>query len=130
MPLRRSGDWLKLSWQIGVTLPLVAAVFWLMTGWINDYVLSQTESRVTSLPAQGPHQVQLSLNVTIVSISAEIDHSEEFTEVSIRTIGSALEEMEFKFPVTELAAIENAIAQELNLAPQDIHPLIRYRIDE
>jgi hypothetical protein len=65
-----------------------------------------------------------------VSIDAEIDRSTQVSEVSIRAVGSPLEEMEFKFPVTDFAGLEQAIAQELGLPVTDIHTLIRYRINE
>jgi hypothetical protein len=65
-----------------------------------------------------------------VSIDAEINRQTQLTEVSLRTVGSPLEEMEFKFPVTDFVKVERAIAQELGLSQNDIHKLIRYRIDE
>jgi len=110
-------------------LPSVGVAFWLVTQWMTDRVLSQTAPPTTQLQAEGQHQVQLDLSLTIVSIDAEINQQTAITEVSIRAIGSPLEEMEFKFPVTEYADIEAAIAQELNLAPEAIRQLIRYRID-
>lgn len=130
MPPRWTADWLKLGWRISILLPFVGTAFWAMTGWINQRVLSQTHSTTAQLQAEGQHQVQLSFNLTIVSIDAEINRHTQLTEVSIRTVGSPLEEMEFKFPVTEFVAVEKAIAQELGLPPSDITKLIRYRIDE
>ncbi|MEQ8754453.1 MAG: hypothetical protein RID09_13185 [Coleofasciculus sp. G1-WW12-02] len=130
MPPRWTADWLKLGWKIGLLLPFVGTAFWVMTGWIDQRVLSQTHSTTAQLQAQGQYQVQLSFNLTIVSIDAEINRQTQLTEVSIRTVGSSLEEMEFKFPVTEFVAVERAIAQELGLLPNDITKLIRYRIDE
>lgn len=118
-----------LGWKVGALLPLVGMMFWLMTGWIDRQVLSQTQTSTTQLQTAGQHQVELSLRLTIVSIDAEIDRSTQVSEVSIRVIGSSLEEMEFKFPVTEFAAVEQAIAQELGLPVSDIHNLIRYRIN-
>lgn len=130
MPLRWSSNWTRSVWKAGALLPLAGVSFWIITGWINQQVLGQTHATTTQLQAAGQHQVQLSLSLTIVSIDAEIDRSIQVSEVSIRTIGSPLEEMEFKFPITEFAAIEQAIAQELHLSVADIHNLIRYRIDE
>jgi hypothetical protein len=130
MPPRWTANWLKLGWKVGILLPLVGTTFWLMTGWVNQRVLSQTRSKYAQLQAEGQHQVQLSFNLTVVSIDAEINRQTQLTEVSIRTVGSPLEEMEFKFPVTDFLEVERAIAQELGLSQNDIHKLIRYRIDE
>jgi hypothetical protein len=129
MPLRWRSNWLTLGWKVGVLLTFVGILFWLMTGLINQQVLSQTYA-TTQLQAAGQHQVELSLSLTIVSIDAEINRPAQISEVSIRAIGSPLEEMEFKFPVTEFAAVEQAIAQELGLSVSEIHNLIRYRINE
>lgn len=126
----RNFNLLTLTWKIGLLLPSVGLAFWLVTGWMTDRVLSQTSPVSTPLQAEGQHQVNLDLSLTIVSIDAEINRKTQITEVSIRTVGSPLEEMEFKFPVAEFEAIEQAIAQELNLPRDDIHKLIRYRVDE
>lgn len=129
MPHRWTADWIKLGWRIGILLPFVGTAFWVMTGWINQRVLSQTQTKYAQLQAEGQHQVQLSFNLTIVSIDADINRRTQLTEVNIRTVGSPLEEMEFKFPVTEFVEIERALAQELGLSQNDINKLIRYRLD-
>lgn len=126
----RTGDWLTLSWKMGALLSLIGVIFWFVTGWVDERVLSQTQPTTAQLEAEGQYQVQLSLSLTIVSIDAEIDRQAQLTEVNVRTVGSPLEEMEFKLPVTEFADVEKAIAQELNLSPNDIRQLIRYRIDQ
>ena len=130
MPPRENSNWLTSGWKANAFLPFIGVLFWLVTGWMQQQVLSQTYTTTTQLQAAGQHQVELSLSLTIVSIDAEIDRSAEISEVSIRAIGSPLEEMEFKFPVTEFAAVEQAIAQELGLSAIEIHNLIRYRINE
>ena len=137
--MRSTPDWFNLSWKVGLILPAIAAIFWWTTGWISDTVLSQATPAPTQvedrtqkpmrLEAEGQYQVQFAANLTIVSIDAEIARSTQVTEGQIRTIGSSLEEMEFKFPVTEFTAIEQAIAAELKLSVEDIRELIRYRIN-
>jgi hypothetical protein len=49
--------------------------------------------------------------------------------VTVQTGGLALKELEFEYPVTEFAEVEQAIAQERNVTPDAIRPLIRYRIN-
>lgn len=130
MRLNPSIDWLNPTWKVALGIPLIGVLFWLTTGWMNQRVLSQAQATDVQLQTTKRHQVNLSLSLTIVSIDAEINRSTQVTEVSIRTIGSPLEEMEFKFPITEFAELERAIAQELRLSVRDIHQLIRYRINE
>ncbi|MFB2976876.1 hypothetical protein [Microseira sp. BLCC-F43] len=96
---------------------------------MSDRVLSQPSTTLDKLEAQGQYQVQLSLKLTVLSIDAAIDRTDNISEVNVRTMGSALEEMEFKFPTTEFTGVEKAIAQELGLSPNDIRKLIRYRLD-
>jgi hypothetical protein len=105
---------------VGLGFAMVATLFVLP-------VFSQPAIVLT--PATAYPTVELSLNLTVVSIDAEIAQAAQTTEVSIRTIGSLLEEIDFQLPVTKFAAIEQAIAQELNLAPATIHQLIRYRLN-
>lgn len=130
MRLHWSSAGLRSGWKKSALLPLIGLLFWLATGWINQQVFGQSRITTTQLQTAGQHQVKLSVSLTIVSIDAEIDPSAQISEVSIRAIGSPLEEMEFKFPVTEFAAVEQAIAQELGLSVTDIHNLIRYRINK
>lgn len=130
MRLHWSSAGLRSGWKKRALLPLIGLLFWLATGWINQQVFGQSRITTTQLQTAGQHQVKLSVSLTIVSIDAEIDPSAQISEVSIRAIGSPLEEMEFKFPVTEFAAVEQAIAQELGLSVTDIHNLIRYRINK
>lgn len=130
MPYPRwSTNLLNFRVLIWLLLPLVGAVFWLTTGWITDQVLSQTYPTTAQLNAEGQQQVQLSLSITILAIDAEVNRRGQSTEVNVRTGGSALEELEFAFPVAEFEQVEAAIAQELGLSPDDVRQLIRYRID-
>lgn len=124
-PINLSRPGLKL----GLLLVIVGVLFSLATGWLSHQVLSQPSITQAKLEARGQYQVNLSLKLTVLSIDAEIDRRRSITEVNIRTIGSALEEMEFKFPTTDFVGIEKAIAQELGLSTDDIHKLIRFRID-
>ncbi|NJM68263.1 MAG: hypothetical protein HC851_22655 [Acaryochloris sp. RU_4_1] len=129
MALRWGSQVFRSGWRAGILLLIVGVLFWLTIGLVHQQVLSQSRSTATRLQATGQHQVELSLRLTIVSIDAEIDRTTRVSEVSIRTVGSLLEEMEFKFPVTEFAAIEQAIAKELGLESSEIRNLIRYRIN-
>lgn len=128
-PPRRSARWLHLGLEFWLPLPLVGLTFWGLTGWFNQRVLSQPPTAVTAIEAPTPEQITLSLTLTVLSIDAEIDQRSRSTEVTVRTAGSALEEMEFKFPVTDFEDVEAAIAQELGLTREVTRSLIRYRID-
>lgn len=119
----------RFGFKLGLLLVVVGVLFGLATRWVSDRVLSQPSTTLDKLVAQGQYQVELSLQLTVLSIDAAIDRTHNIAEVNVRTMGSALEEMEFKFPTTEFAGVEKAIAQELGLSPNDIRKLIRYRLD-
>lgn len=125
--------WLTRFSQLGLEfwlpLPFIAAGIWLGSQWLNHRVLSQTYITVAQLDAERQQQINLALTLTVLSIDAEIDKSGGITEVTVQTGGSALKELEFEYPVTEYAAIEQAIAQELNVPADSVRSLIRYRLD-
>lgn len=115
--------------EFWLPLPLIAAGIWGGSLWLNHWMLSQTYATTTYLDAKQQQQVSIALTLNVLSIDAEIDHYSKSTEVSVQTAGSALKQLEFEYPVTEFVEVEQAIAQELNLSPDAIRTLIRYRID-
>ncbi|MBE7383034.1 MAG: hypothetical protein F6J95_016665 [Leptolyngbya sp. SIO1E4] len=120
----------QLGLEFWLPLPLIAAGFWLGAHWLNHQVMGypyEPTTQFTSTPEQP--QISLSLSLTIASIDAEIDQDDGTTEVTIQTIGNALQELEFEYPFVEFAQIEAAIVQELNLSPEVVRAMIRYRID-
>lgn len=119
----------RLGLEFWLPLPLIAAGIWAGSQWLNHQVLSQTHTPTVQLDAKQQQQVSLALTLTVLSIDAEIDRSGGTTEVAVQTGGSALKKLEFEYPVTEFAEIEQAIAQELSASPEAIRPLIRYQID-
>ncbi|MBE9127794.1 MULTISPECIES: hypothetical protein [unclassified Coleofasciculus] len=120
----------RLGLEFWLPLPLIGLFFLLGTGWINHHVLSYTYKTTAQLQADYKQQIEFSASLTIRSIEAEIDRRGELTEVTVRTADSALQEMEFEFPVTEFTEVDAAIAKELGLTPESVRPLIRYRIDD
>lgn len=121
----------RLGLEFWLPLPLVAGGIWGSSQWLNDRVLSRTSTTPAQLNANAKQQQQVSfaLTLTILSIDAEIDRRSGTTEVAIQAGGSALKELEFEYPLTEFAEVEQAIARDFNLSPKAIRTLIRYRID-
>ncbi|MFQ3616771.1 MAG: hypothetical protein SNJ57_11560 [Cyanobacteriota bacterium] len=112
-----------------LTLPAVGALFWLGTGWLNQRVLGQSYRLPSQIILPNPQQVELTLRLTVVSIDVEIDQSEGTSEVDVQVRGSTLQSLEFEYPLTDYATVERAIAQELNLPPDQVRQLMRYRIE-
>lgn len=129
MQLHRLKHFLGLSFQFWLPLLVTGGAFWVASGWFTKQVLSQTYAATTQIDTTGVQQVTISFSATVLSIDAEIDRQSNMTEVNIQTSGSSLQEMEFEYPLTAYADLEQAIAQDLGLQPSDVRNLIRYRIN-
>ncbi|MDI9634939.1 hypothetical protein QQ054_02375 [Oscillatoria amoena NRMC-F 0135] len=125
--LKRS--WLLASLEFCLPLPLLGLGFWMGSGWVAHQVLSYNYQTAQQLKADPEEVLNLAIDVTIVSIEAEINRRENFTEVQVNTADTTLKELRFEFPVTEVEAVEAAIIQELGLSPEAVQRLVRYRID-
>lgn len=128
----RSPHWLNvlnsLGLELWLSLPLLGLTFWLGTSLVTNQVLSFPYTTTAQLQTKEPLPVQIDFNV--LAIEAEIKPEEGFTKVEVETTNSAIKELKFEFPVTELSQAEAAIAQELKLSPEKVRGLIRYRIEE
>ncbi|HEY9751079.1 MAG TPA: hypothetical protein V6C63_20515 [Allocoleopsis sp.] len=123
--------WVRLAqrWlEFGLPLLCMTVVLWYGSQWLNHQVLSQTHATATQLDAT-PQQIQLRLTFSVLAIDAEVDRRLGNTEVTIQTAGSPLKELEFEYPITQFAELEQAIAQDLNLSAKMVRALIRYRLD-
>lgn len=119
----------KQSLEFWLPLLLITIGVWYGTQWLNSVVLSQTYNIKAELDTKQLQQAEVTLEFTVLAIDAEIDRRNKNTEVTVKTAGSSLKELEFQYPVIEFVDIEKAIAQQLNLPLNKIRKLIRYRID-
>jgi hypothetical protein len=119
----------KTSLGFGLPMLLTGVAFWAGSGWFTHQVLGQTDLAVTQLDTTGAHTVSVSFSVRVLAIDAEIDRASQVTEVTVRTGGSSLQEMEFEYPLADYAEVEQAVAQDLGLQPDEVRRLIRYRLD-
>ncbi|MCM1983898.1 hypothetical protein [Lyngbya confervoides] len=118
-----------LGLEFWLPLPLIGAGFWLGSAGLSHWVMGQPARDPERLSTQVQPPITLSLSLTITSLDAEIDRDSGRTEVTVQTSGSALQELEFEYPLVEFTEIEAAIAHELHLSLPTIRRLIRYRID-
>ncbi|MDV3347887.1 hypothetical protein D0962_20970 [Leptolyngbyaceae cyanobacterium CCMR0082] len=123
------GNTLKISLGFGLPMLLTGAAFWLSSGWLTRQVFGQSGSDVVPIDTTGAQTVNVAFMVRVLAIDAEIDQNLQITEVSVQIGGSSLQEMEFKYPLADYDEIEQAIAQDLDILPETVRSLIRYRID-
>lgn len=101
---------------------------WLMTGWISDWVLSRDAFPTNQSQTSLYPTTRFTRSLTLTSISAGIDRSENIAEVTCTTQNSPIKRLEFKVPIIESIALEKALAQELNTTPEAIRSLIQYQM--
>lgn len=119
--------WLQtLGLEFWLPLPLLGICFWVGGGLLTNQVLSRPYGTENTLQADVQLEVSLSVNVSL--IRAVVNQDEASTLVEVKTVNSALKQLEFEFPVTELSRVEAAIAQELGLSIEDVRRLVRYEI--
>ncbi|MBD2100313.1 hypothetical protein [Leptolyngbya sp. FACHB-261] len=117
----------SLGLEFWLPLPLLGLAFWLGCGLVTDQLLSQGyKTEGARLQANAQPQVQPAR--LVLAIRAAISTREGLSRVRVKTANSALKELEFEFPFTELDQVETAIARELGLSLQEVRTLVRYQI--
>ena len=114
---------LPRAWLV---LPILGLIFWYCSDIATDRLLSLPYGTVAQLEADT--QLEVSLEVTIVVVKAEIDKELGFTTVEVKNTNPLLTSLEFQFPVTEFGQVETAISQELGLSTAEVRKLVRYRV--
>lgn len=126
-----SPRWRQILYSLGLEfwlpLPLLGFAFWVGCGLVTDQLLSRPYGIAAQLKAS-PQLVEVHLAVDVLVILAEIQKSQGFTKVQVKTTDSVLKKLEFQFPVTQVSSVEAKIAQELKLSPENVRKLVRYQI--
>ncbi|MBE9211955.1 hypothetical protein IQ247_04340 [Plectonema cf. radiosum LEGE 06105] len=73
-------------------------------------------------------QIQVNPQVKVLGILAEIEKKRGLTKITVNTANSALQELEFELPVTELNSVKAMMIQELGLSRENVRMLVSYRI--
>lgn len=123
----RSRRWLKSAYY-WLLLPLIGLGIWLITAWITNWVLSNATLPITQLQTALYPTTRFERTLSITSISARIDRSDNLAEVTFATTDLPLTELEFKLPLVEPAVLETALSEALNISSAAIQSLIQYQI--
>lgn len=118
--------WYLLKKAYWVLLPLIGLGIWITTAWMTDWVLSHAPLPTTQLQTDLYPTTQFERTLTVTSIDARIDRSEDVTEVTFTIADSLLKRLEFKLPLVDPAALETALAKELKTTSAAIQSLIQY----
>lgn len=117
----------SLGLEFWVPLPLLGLVFWIGSGLVTTQMLNHSYNPKTYLRADMQLQGR---SKTVVLIKVEIKKNQGFSKVKVKTVNSALKQMEFQFSVTESSQIEAAIAQQLGLPTEYVKTIVRYQIED
>lgn len=117
----------SLGLEFWLPLPLLGLVFWIGGGFVTTQMLNHSYNPKTYLRADMQLQGR---SRTVVLIKVEIKKNQGFSKVKVKTVNSALKEMEFEFPITESSQVEAAIGQQLGLPTEYVKTLVRYEIED
>jgi CYTH domain-containing protein len=116
LPLRSLQALSSLGLEFWLPLPLLGLAFWVGGGFVMDQMLSR--SYVPEKYLQADTQPLKQAMPAVVSIKVDIEKHQGIATVKVKTVNSALKELEFEFPATECSQAEAVISQELGL-PRD-----------
>ena len=119
----------KLRKRHWLFLPLIGLGIWQITAWMTVWVLSNSFSLTNQLQTNFYPTTQLARTLTVTSIHMNVDRHNNIAEVTLTVTNSTLERLEFKFPFTEITALETALAKTLNTTSDAIQTLIRYGVE-
>lgn len=105
-------------------LPALGIVAWAVSGvgldwWLSRAYTTEKVLKLTASPAPP---------VVVVAIDVSIHRQQQFSIATVRTAGSPLRTLKFEFPVSDLAQIEAAIAQELGVSRSQVNRLMRVSV--
>lgn len=127
---RIRNHWLQaIGSKFWLPLPLMTLLLWFGCSAAADQVLSRPRDAKDKLQADA--QLDIRMSVDVMRIEAMIDRSDpsvQMARVEVQTAESILKKLEFEFPITDIAEVEGAIAQTLELSQSEVRGLIRYEI--
>jgi hypothetical protein len=100
---------------------LFAALIGLLTAGQTRQLFQQSYPSDLHLEASQSPAVQLQFTMTVTEM--QIDPHDDHTDVQVQVNHPSLRVLELQFPLTDVAAVERAIAQELGVSPAFLQPL-------
>lgn len=122
---------LKALYRSGIEfwlpLPLIAVLCWVLGSAMTNQVLNRSHNSVDKLQADTQTE---DTSETILAINAEIDPGRGITTLVVRVVEPTMADLNYEFPIVDIAQLEMAIAQELNLSIATVRRLASYRMVE
>lgn len=106
------------------SLPLLGLLFWASSSLIGQQLINQPNPTAPALQIEP----QPSPREQVLSIKVDIDRDRGVSLVNVRAVTSVIKQQEFEIPATNSRQVEGAIAQQLNLSPQQVKALVRYQV--
>ncbi len=115
----------SLGLEFWLPLPFLGLAFWVVSGLVTQHSLQLANQSVESFQIS-PDKAQPSSKILFIKVT--VDRDRNFSEVTVKQATQVYQKQEFKLTTTELAQIETAISQKLDLPPEKVRQLLRYQI--
>lgn len=115
----------SLGLEFWLPLPLLGLSFWLASGLLTEYSLNQSDRLIESFQIT-PDKAKP--DSSVLSIEVKVDRDRNTSKIQVKSSTQVYQQQEFELATTELGQIETAISQKLDLPPERVRQLLRYKI--
>ena len=115
----------SLGLEFWLPLPLLGLAFWFASGLLTDYSLNQSARPIESFQITLD---QAEPDFSVLLIKVKVDRARNISQIKVKSSTQVYQQQEFELATTELAQIETAISQKLDLPPERVRQLLRYQI--
>lgn len=115
----------SLGLEFWLPLPLLGLVFWVASGLLTEYSLNQSDRPIESFKITLD---QAKPDSTVLFIKVKVDRERNISQIKVKSSTQVYQQQEFELATIELAQIETAISQKLDLPLERVRPLLRYQI--
>lgn len=113
-----------LRLEFWLPLPLVGLAFWLVSGLITEHNLTQSDRQIEPMVI-APERAKPATNI----ISIEVRVNRNISQVRVKRATQEYKYHKFELNTTDLSQVETAVSQKLDLSPQQVRQLLRYRVE-
>ena len=115
----------SLGLEFWLPLPLLGFAFWVASGLLTEYSLNQSDLSIESFKITPD---RANPDFTVLFIKVKVDRERNTSQIKVKSSTQVYQQQEFELATTELAQIETAISQKLDLPPERVRQLLRYQI--
>ena len=115
----------SLGLEFWLPLPFLGLAFWVVSGLLTEHSLNQSDRPIESFNIT-PDKAKP--DSTVLFIKVKVNRDRNTSQIKVKSSTQVYRQQEFELATTELAQIETAISQKLDLPPERVRQLLRYQI--